>query len=452
VPTLFRTLLSEPVVFGVILLNAGVLVMLDVWPTAPEEIGAWILWVDYICIGYFALEVTVRIVQMGLGPYWRDNWNKLDLVVVLISLPILLRPAFPDVVAPLEGVATLRLLRFLRMWRLLRYVQTLKTLAPLKWPTYATLAIISVLIGVESIDLPEAVRDTIRSVGRFAEVAAFTWLFIGLYDILHREKLAPMLRRRKPPADESLLDLMASIIRVLIAVSGLSMAFQAAGQNPLALIAGLGIGGMAVAFAAQDAVSNVIAGVVILLQRPFKVGEMIRIGDVSGTVDGIGLRATLITQDNEEVVSIPNKMFIDNSVVNVDRRKSYVHDAVLRLHPSTSVAKLEEAIRIIQQQCDADDEIRGRCGVAFNEIGAYFYELAYWYRVDRFTPSEVDKYANGWEKMRVVKSRFTLALLRQLEAAQIRLALSTELTNVTAPGQMERRMEMGMDDAVRMSA
>jgi len=272
-PAYLRTLLSEPVVFGVILLNAGVLVMLDVWPTAPNEIGSWILWVDYLCIAYFALEVTTKVANLGFGTYWRDNWNKIDFLVVCISLPILARPFFPESVGPLEGFAALRLLRFLRMWRLLRYVQTLKTLAPLKWPTYVILAAILLMIGLESLELPEAVQTTAVAIGRFVEVVALTWLFIGLYDILHSKKIVPMLQARKPAPDDSLLDLMASVMRVLLAVLGLSMALQAVGQNPLALVAGLGIGGMAVAFAAQDAVSNVIAGVLILLQRPFKVGE-----------------------------------------------------------------------------------------------------------------------------------------------------------------------------------
>jgi small-conductance mechanosensitive channel len=389
---------------------------------------------------------------MGFGAYWRDTWNKLDFVVVCVSLPILLRPFAPELVAPLEGLALLRMLRFMRMWRLLRYVQTLKTLAPLKWPTYVTLTIILLVIAVESIDLPESMRATLINAGRFAEVLALTWLVIGLYGIVHTEKIAPLLRARKPAPDDSLLDLMASVIRVLLGVLGLSMALQAAGQNPLALVAGLGIGGMAVAFAAQDAVSNVIAGVLILMQRPFKVGEVIRIGDISGTVTGIGLRATQITKFDEEIVSIPNKTFMDSAVVNVDRRKSYVHEDVLRLHRSTKIDKIDQTIRIINRLCDENEEIRGRCGVVFSDLGDYYYEIGYWFQVDRFTEDESDQFKNGWDKMRKVRSAFGLALLRELEAANIHLAMSNELINVDAGSLLDAKARMDQESAIRMSA
>ena len=94
------------------------------------------------------------------------------------------------------------------------------------------------------------------------------------------------------------------------------VALSQLGLNVSAVIAGLGIAGLAVGFAAQDSLANFIAGVTILVDRPFSVGDWVQIGEMEGRVREMTLRSTRITTRNREVVVIPNERMVKDSVIN----------------------------------------------------------------------------------------------------------------------------------------
>ena len=106
---------KESVVACVITINA-VVIFLDAFPTVPFD--NWLLWVDQACILFFVVEALVKTQGMRrFRAYWRDGWNKLDFIVVVISLPLL---ASPFVAFGLEAFAIILLLRLLRLLRFLR--------------------------------------------------------------------------------------------------------------------------------------------------------------------------------------------------------------------------------------------------------------------------------------------------------------------------------------------
>ncbi|MBC7448379.1 MAG: mechanosensitive ion channel family protein [Hymenobacteraceae bacterium] len=89
-----------------------------------------------------------------------------------------------------------------------------------------------------------------------------------------------------------------------------------------AFVAGLGIGGLALAFAAKETVENLLASFTIFLDRPFTMGELVTVGDVSGTIEKIGFRSTRIRTAEKSYVTMPNKMMIDRPLNNLSRRPS----------------------------------------------------------------------------------------------------------------------------------
>ncbi len=92
------------------------------------------------------------------------------------------------------------------------------------------------------------------------------------------------------------------------------------GINVAAIVASLGIGGVAVALAAKDTVANIISGLVILIDKPFSVGETVKIGDIMGNVEEIGLRATRIRTFDKTLVIIPNQNIVNANIDNWTRR------------------------------------------------------------------------------------------------------------------------------------
>ncbi|SEJ83113.1 small conductance mechanosensitive channel [Deinococcus reticulitermitis] len=117
--------------------------------------------------------------------------------------------------------------------------------------------------------------------------------------------------------DASLSLLLRNLLRTLWVVVGVYLIFRQFGVDLLPILGGLGVVGLAVGFAAQDILANLISGVTLLLDRPFRIGDWIRVRDYEGEVHGLTLRTTRIYTRDNEYVSIPNKEIAEATVTNL---------------------------------------------------------------------------------------------------------------------------------------
>lgn len=113
--------------------------------------------------------------------------------------------------------------------------------------------------------------------------------------------------------NEDVRDLLARLIRVAILIVGLITALGTVGIDVTALVAGLGLTGFALGFALQDVISNLLAGVLILMNRPFRRGNYIKVGDKEGTVIDMDLRYTSLQKDNLKIL-IPNSTLFKEAI------------------------------------------------------------------------------------------------------------------------------------------
>lgn len=120
-PWLIRGVLSEPVLVGVILINA-IALFFDAFPSVHAQYGSILEAVDLACITFFTVEAILKIFFRGFSDYWANHWNKFDFVVVILCIPIIVNFVFPFDSKPLAIVTLLRLGRFLRFMRLMRFV------------------------------------------------------------------------------------------------------------------------------------------------------------------------------------------------------------------------------------------------------------------------------------------------------------------------------------------
>lgn len=124
--------------------------------------------------------------------------------------------------------------------------------------------------------------------------------------------------------DDQLAPFASKTLKVVVLVIGVLVALQNFGVNVTALLAGLGIGGIALAFAAQDTVANVFGTVTILLDGPFKLGEHIKIGDTEGIVEEVGFRSTSVRTFYNSLVSLPNSLVAKEKIDNMSRRNGWI--------------------------------------------------------------------------------------------------------------------------------
>jgi small conductance mechanosensitive channel len=154
----------------------------------------------------------------------------------------------------------------------------------------------------------EALAQAIVWVPTFCVALGLLVLFLFLSRLAHFGVLRIVERTS---AHGPLGELLASVARISLVVLGLITALGTLGVNITGIVAGLGLTGFALGFALKDSISNVLAGVLILLYRPFEAGDRIDVGGLSGSVTHVNLRYTELESETERVL-VPNaKMLTD---------------------------------------------------------------------------------------------------------------------------------------------
>jgi len=167
-------------------------------------------------------------------------------------------------------------------------------------------------------------------------IVGLTWLCLRLID----PAVQRLWERRQPTASSgkiALARLLRKVIKALVIITGAIFIFYIAGINLTAVATGLGIGGIAVAFAAQKTLENLFGGVMLISDQPIRVGDFCRTGDYQGTVEDIGLRSTRLRTLSRTVVSIPNGQLATMSLENFAMRDKnlFRHNIQLRYETST---------------------------------------------------------------------------------------------------------------------
>lgn len=164
-----------------------------------------------------------------------------------------------------------------------------------------------------------AIFDFIEPVHRIGVIFCLTWFVVGFIARCEAVLIDP--DRVKEPMDETTVHALGKLIRASIIITAVLVALQTLGFSISGVLAFGGIGGLAVGFAAKDLLSNFFGGLMVYLDRPFKVGDWIRSPDkdIEGTVEKIGWRLTTIRTFDKRPLYVPNQVFTNVSVQNPSR-------------------------------------------------------------------------------------------------------------------------------------
>ncbi len=289
-------------------------------------------------------------------------------------------------------------------------------------------------VAIESLVMQDSARVFLSKGTTFCGGVVFTWLLVQAYDAIHKGIFEPYAKKPEARIELHLFVVLRTIVNVLLWTVGIASALNSIGFEVSAILAGLGIGGVALALASQDTVANFFGGLIVLTQRPFKIGERIEVAGVNGWVHHLGLRNTIIKNWYGREVLVPNKKFTDSIVTNIDSQGCYYFEARLRLDPRTTADEVEQALQILREIVKEEALLDKISWEALDQIGHGYLELEFWYAVTKWKPSESEKFANEYAKISKAKTAVHLAILRRFEAAGLRLALPMELHwNVEPP-------------------
>lgn len=162
-----------------------------------------------------------------------------------------------------------------------------------------------------------------------------------------------------------LVDIILGALKILVVCIGIIRIAEIFGFSALGIISGMGIGGIAVALAAQQTISNFFGSLTILIDRPFTVGDRVVIGSVEGLVESIGVRSTRIRTLYDSSVIIPNATLSADIIDNLGRRAAHRFRTMLTVTYDTSPEKLQEFCAKIKKMLEEDpDVLEERCTVS----------------------------------------------------------------------------------------
>jgi MscS family membrane protein len=251
------------------------------------------------------------------------------------------------------------------------------------------------------------------------------WFLFRLVDVIS-EYLAKLTRRTESQLDDQLVPLVSKALKVTVVLVGAVTTLQMLGINVTGLVAGLGIGGLAIALGLQDTMANFFGSVFILIDRPFSVGDWIKIDDVEGTVNEVGFRSTRIETFPKTIVTIPNKTVANATIDNWSRMpKRRVYQTVGVTYETTA-EQMEKAVRVVRDIVENDEGVDNEyIVVRFREFSDSSLDIIVYY----FTK------ATAFAEHLETKERINLGIMRAIDDMGLSIAFPTR--TVYLEGQVQ---------------
>lgn len=209
------------------------------------------------------------------------------------------------------------------------------------------------------------------------------WMIARLFDAFYLEYLVPWASKTENDLDDQLMPILRKGVKMTIWILAIIIGLNNAGYDVAALIAGLGIGGLALAMAAKDTVSNIFGGFTIFTDKPFRLKDRIVVAGYDGTVEEIGVRSTRIKTLAGRMVTIPNAKFADAPVENISVEPSRKIVLDLGLTYDTAPEKMQDAMDILKTINDANSNTEEKSVIAFNGFGDFAMNIMFVYYISK---------------------------------------------------------------------
>ncbi len=237
-----------------------------------------------------------------------------------------------------------------------------------------------------------------------------TLITILIFWIIHQiiEPISYILSGLDKLLTRELIGWIIKSLKILIFILGLAAVLELWGIKIGPIIAGLGLFGVAVALGAQDLFKNLISGILVLVEKRFKIGDWIAVeGIIEGVVEKIGFRSTTIRKFDKSLAIIPNFQFAENAVVNVSETSNWLISWIITLQYDTTVDQLKKIRDEIESHINSSEDYNTSIGVAV--------------RVDKFSDSSIDMYVRcftktgSWNNWLDVKERLAIVIKEIVE-------------------------------------
>lgn len=275
-------------------------------------------------------------------------------------------------------------------------------------PLRALIVVIGIYLALAYLSLSPTVMGVVTNLLRSAIIVFIAWGFYNLAGVDLLKEFSEKLR-----FDHGIAEFIAKVLRFIIVALAISIIAQEWGYNVNGFLAGLGLGGLAFALAAQDTVANIFGGIVILMDNPFSLGDWIFTPSVEGTVEEISFRSTRIRTFANAQVTVPNRVLVNEAITNWTRMQKRQVSFHLGLTYNTPRVKLQASVNKIK------DLLKNHPGVHPDVILVNF---------DRFSDSSLDIFlyfftkTTTWGDFMAVKEELNFKIMEILEEEGVAVA------------------------------
>lgn len=175
---------------------------------------------------------------------------------------------------------------------------------------------------------------------------------------LKRSTLSPRESGKKENPLIVLAPVLLKLLKVIIAIVIFATFLQSCGYNVTSLLAGLGITGLAIGFAAKETLGNFLGSFSIIADKVYRIGDYIRFDDKAGYVESLNLRSTSLRTVDGFLINVPNNILSNTCVTNVSHTSMYKIDISLKIELSSSADTIKHALQILQETANKDEMVK----------------------------------------------------------------------------------------------
>jgi len=280
-------------------------------------------------------------------------------------------------------------------------------------PLIFALALVGIWHAIDRLNFSESGHLFVAHAFEFAIVLNVSWLLVRLIEVFYQEYLLPLTQKTDSDVDDHIFPIVRKGLKTIIWILGIIIGLNNAGYDVGAILAGLGIGGLALAMAAKNTVENIFGGFTIFSDKLFKVGDRIKAAGFDGTVEEIGLRTTRMRTLEGRLVTIPNSEFTNSPLENISSEPSRKVSLNIGVSYDTKPETINKAIKIINNIIEKDDDLLEKRYISFTTFGDFSLNIS------------VSYYIKQGADIAEATTRFNIELLKQFNKAKIEMPFPT---------------------------
>lgn len=295
-----------------------------------------------------------------------------------------------------------------------------KFIAPATKPASMFFVLLFVWYFIGILQLPPQLGNILRLAFKVLVPVFAIAVFYRLCDLLG-EYLRRMADKSESTLDDQLVPLLNRVLHFIVIIIGVLYILDSFSYNITALLAGLSIGGLAFALAAQDTVKNFFGSLMIFLDKPFQVGDWIVAAGVEGTVEEVGMRATRLRTFYNSLVYVPNAQLVDSSVDNMGLRVYRRYVTTLGLTYDTPPELIDAFVNGLREMVERHPDTRKDAyEIHFNGFGASSLNIMVY----------IFFKVGSWTEELEARHEFNMAALRLAEELGVGFAFPTQTLHV----------------------